>query len=281
MDAEASVRVMTFNVRGATYDDGENAWEKRADLNVLTIRQSEPDVIGFQECQIGNLDVYRSALKEYEFIQGMPYNRPKRLFWHAIFWRKSRLDCLDDGGFYLSETPTFWSKDWGAARIHALGWARFRCQKTQACFLFMNTHLDHISNRARLESGRLVNERVDDLAQGDPIVFGGDFNSPPYFQDSVTETVQRMFLEAGFRDAYLEAGQEADRRVKTVHGFRGGQFVAEDSDRAPRVDWVLVRDGGVRVRVLRCEIIRVSEPPLYPSDHYPVLADVVFEGRSF
>jgi endonuclease/exonuclease/phosphatase family metal-dependent hydrolase len=274
MDAETTMRVMTFNIRGATYDDEENIWEKRADLNVRTILNAQPDVIGFQECQTGNMDVYRTALTDYDFVQGMPYNRPKRLFYHAIFWRKGRLEYVGDGGFYLSQTPTFWSKDWDAARIHALGWARFRCLKTQACFLFMNTHLDHMSHRARLESGRLIVSRLDTLAaDGEPIVFGGDFNSPPYLEGAEAETVHRCFLQAGFRDTYLER-HVADRRVKTVHGFRGGCLVAEDSERAPRVDWILVRDGVRKVRVLGCEIVCDAEPPLYPSDHYPVIADV-------
>ena len=56
-----------------------------------------------------------------------------------------------------------------------------------------------------------------------------------------------------------------------------------------RIDWILFKNkgesfrdatpnvlGGVRARIkliAQAQIIRDAEPPLYPSDHYPVLAD--------
>ena len=49
------VRVMSFNVRGASHrSDGANLWEKRAAMNIETIRRYGPDVIGFQECHNEN-----------------------------------------------------------------------------------------------------------------------------------------------------------------------------------------------------------------------------------
>jgi hypothetical protein len=60
------LRVMTFNIANAleTEDDGENAWPFRAPLNVRTIKRYTPDLIGFQQCDDGNLETYRSALAE-------------------------------------------------------------------------------------------------------------------------------------------------------------------------------------------------------------------------
>ncbi|HET7271569.1 MAG TPA: hypothetical protein VFI90_10850 [Rubrobacter sp.] len=41
-----SVRVMSFNIRGASHmGGGVNVWEKRAAMNVETIRRCEPDLI--------------------------------------------------------------------------------------------------------------------------------------------------------------------------------------------------------------------------------------------
>ena len=49
------LRVMSFNIRGSRFSDGDNIWPNRAPLNVETIRAHAPDLIGFQELDLGNL----------------------------------------------------------------------------------------------------------------------------------------------------------------------------------------------------------------------------------
>ena len=44
-----TLRVMTFNVRYAGANDGEDRWELRRDLLVGAIREKDPDLIGTQE----------------------------------------------------------------------------------------------------------------------------------------------------------------------------------------------------------------------------------------
>src|SRR5262249_29298396 len=68
--AMSALRVMTFNIANGldTEDDGENAWALRAPLNVQTIHHYIPDLIGFQQCDEGNLATYRIALPEYHYL---------------------------------------------------------------------------------------------------------------------------------------------------------------------------------------------------------------------
>src|SRR3546814_14772615 len=47
-DDAAPLKVMSFNVRWPSPDDGANVWAKRRDLFVDTIRKAHPDVIGTQ-----------------------------------------------------------------------------------------------------------------------------------------------------------------------------------------------------------------------------------------
>ena len=69
-----SVRVMSFNVRGAPHwGEGVNVWERRAAMNVETTRRYEPDLIGFQECQDENLEVYEKELPGYTRLTGPVY----------------------------------------------------------------------------------------------------------------------------------------------------------------------------------------------------------------
>ena len=49
---------MTFNIRGALYEDGANHWRHRAALNLRTIQSHAPDLIGLQEAHLENLAYY-------------------------------------------------------------------------------------------------------------------------------------------------------------------------------------------------------------------------------
>ncbi|MBZ0287813.1 MAG: hypothetical protein K8I30_09380 [Anaerolineae bacterium] len=55
----------------------------------------------------------------------------------------------------------------------------------------------------------------------------------------------------------------------TFHGFKGAQFEADYL----RIDWILTL-GALQAR--SCVIARDEQPPLYPSDHYPIVAELAF-----
>ena len=42
-----------------------------------------------------------------------------------------------------------------------------------------------------------------------------------------------------------------------------------------RVDWILTRDGTRHLHTSSSTIVRDAAPPLYPSDHYPVVSELV------
>src|SRR5690242_13742562 len=157
-----TLRVMTFNIANAleTEDDGENAWAFRAPLNVRTIKRYAPDLISFQQCDDGNLETYRSTLTEYHYIAGPAADSTDLYGYNAIAYLPELLELLDSGDFYLSETPEVWSLGWDATYVTALAWARFRHKEDQAEFLHLNTHLEHIGERARVESVRLILRRL-------------------------------------------------------------------------------------------------------------------------
>jgi len=264
------IRIMTFNIRGATYDDGVNAWSNRAALNVRTIQGHNPDVIGFQELETGNLKTYREHLIDYDYVLGLRYNRPGRLFYNAIFWKPARFMLTASGGFYLSSTPGKWSSAWDAARVHTAMWAKLRPMDIQSEFLFLNTHLDHVSHRARVESSKLIIRKISLLRHdSQPVIVVGDFNAPPEGLAETSDTVYHTFMVGGFQDTYRGA-----KPSNTVHGFRGGQFSQDDL----RLDWILTLNGSRAVQTRSCAIVRAAEPPLYPSDHYPVIADLTISS---
>jgi endonuclease/exonuclease/phosphatase family metal-dependent hydrolase len=100
---------------------------------------------------------------------------------------------------------------------------------------------------------------------GTPVLITGDFNCMP---DSAT---YRVFMEAGFLDPYLLNLHHP--RAWTFHDFKGQNFtpVKKQHD---RMDWILGRGWPKTYHFDQCVIVRDAEPPLYPSDHYPVVVDI-------
>ncbi len=227
----STLRVMTFNIANAidTEDDGENAWAFRAPLNVRTIKRYVPDLIGFQQCDKGNLEPYQNMLAEYHYILGPAADNPDLYGYNAIAYLPERLELLDSGGFYLSETPEIWSLGWDATYVTALAWARLRHREDQTEILHLNTHLEHIGERARVESVRLILRRLPELrAETLPVIFTGDFNCNPWapsyrvhVETTFTDACYHLLRAHGFADTFLDAGGEDSAASFTFHGFEG------------------------------------------------------------
>ena len=274
-----SVRVMSFNVRGASHmRDGANVWEKRSAMNVETIKRYVPDLIGFQEFQNENLEVYKKELPGYTRLQGPVYGTGQVEEYAAIFFDPERFEALDSGGFWLSDTPEEYSASWGNEVIRSANWAVLRCRENGVAFLHVNTHLDHVSEPARVEGNRLILRQTEKTrkSRGDlPTIVTGDFNCTPGTRP------YDVFIEDGFVDTYLAAGNQDDEDAYTFHAFKGARFTPSDTDKPTgRIDWILVRDEAGRVKIRSHEILRDGDEAAgtYPSDHYPVLAELDLTG---
>ncbi len=270
--ASETLRVMTFNIRGFYHpDDGANTWERREALNLATIRKYAPDLLGVQEAQTGNLKAYDRLLPQYHWMAWPEYGDRPPHEWPAIYWLPGRLNPIDSGGFWLSETPERLSRSWETDCIRSASWVMFRCVASGATLVHLNTHLDHVSEWAQIEGSRLIRERLRDLqATGAAAILTGDFNTHP------GSAVHQGYLETGYADAFVAAGNDdTPARAYTNHAWEGAHFT-RTNDTPRRIDWILVRNGAASsVSVASSEIVRDAEPPVYPSDHYPLLADVV------
>jgi endonuclease/exonuclease/phosphatase family metal-dependent hydrolase len=270
---EYTIRVMSFNIRGSFRDGGKaNTWGNRADPNVETIERRAPALIGFQELQSGNLETYREKLSQYAYVLGPRYGNRAPHDFNAIFFDPSRLELLDSGGFWLSGTPERYSASWRTRVVRSANWACFRLSETGLSFVHLNTHLDHVSRLARVEGSGLILRKLAELREDEqPVVLTGDFNCRP------GTLVYHNFVEAGFVDTYLAAGNEDGRDANTFHAFKGARYREARPGLGPRrIDWILLRDPRRRVRVGSCLILRdrEEESGVYPSDHYPVLAEL-------
>ena len=285
--------IMSFNVKGAYFDDGENNWEHRWPLTVDVIKNHSPDLIGLQEVQTTNQTTLAAQLNGYEYVLGPDTareNSTRRGYHNAIYWNPQRFERVRDGSFYLSKTPDVYSRDWGGAEVRGVTWVELKDTATGDTFLHLNSHFPHDSEPARLEAAKLICQTLADVGDGKPVLISADFNcracdvadwaAVKQFPEDLQQwiewamppaaAVHQVFTGHGFVDTFLETGHEDASTINTYHHFLGSDF----PPLGYRIDWILLRDGVQGWQTHRCEIITNAAPPLYPSDHYPVLAEV-------
>jgi len=265
------LRGMSFNVRGSFRDVGRRqaCWPSRAAENVAVIDRHAPHLVGLQECQRGNLLTYRERLPRYEEVKGLPYGNAPPHDFNAILFDPARLELLELGGFWLSETPERRSRSWGTRVPRSANWALFGTHG--GLVLHLNTHLDHKSGLARRNGSALIvatlEKLIEDLRPGIPAILTGDFNCRPG-----TPTYE-ILTRAGYADTFLAAGNRDKDGANTFHAFEGNAYRDPHPERGPRrIDWILLSDPSGRLRVVSHDTLRDgADFPPYPSDHHPIL----------
>lgn len=256
------MRVMSFNVRGALHLDGLNAWPLRRHLVENLIRVYRPNIIGFQEVLWPAYRFLTRKLFGYANVSG---NRTGHWLFAArnpVFYSRREFASHGAGAFWLSATPERRSLPSGAQQVRGATWVSLF--EGERRFFLVNTHFDHGGPAARETAAQVILDRLRFLGWPRvPAIVLGDFNA------DADGPVHAAFLAAGFRDTFLDAGHCDENGVFTYHGFQGGLFPGEG-----RIDWILCSGP---LHVARATIVRDAAPPLYPSDHYPVLADLYWQ----
>lgn len=254
------MRVMTYNLRYAS-DTPPNSWPQRLPVAVAMLQAEKPDVIGTQEAQWRQVCDLQAALPRYDWV-GLGRDGGSRGEFMAVFFNRDRLQPLAFDHFWLSDTPeVIASTTWGNSNRRMVTWVLFRDKTTDCRFYFWNTHFDHQIQEAREKSAQLVLDRIGQLKEKLPIVLVGDFNAA---HDS--NPVYSMLVNPnGFTDTWVSAKQHG-KRLGTFHGYNTPQADGK------RIDWILARGA---VKTLQTQIVTFKQNGQYPSDHFPVAADIV------
>lgn len=261
-----ALRVMSFNIRYGTADDGPDAWPQRREFVLDVIREFDPDLLGTQEVLDFQAKYLREQLKDHQFVGvGRDDGKSKGEF-SAILFRKDRFKLLDSGHLWLSETPDKpGSKSWDSSLPRMATWVKLADRRDgERMLYFYNTHFDHRGEKAREESAVLLRTEVETLGADERVILSGDLNATeveePYliFREGLeAETVP---LLDPFRVLHPDPGTDE----ATFHGFKGEK-------RGRRIDFIL---NSPHFTPRKAEIIRANRDGRYPSDHFPVTAVV-------
>ncbi|MCR9198353.1 MAG: endonuclease/exonuclease/phosphatase family protein [Planctomycetaceae bacterium] len=258
------VRVMSFNIRYGTARDGDNIWDNRREFVVDTIRAFGPDLLGTQETLKFQRDYLAAALPDYECLGVGRDDGKDRGEMMAVYFRRDRFEKVDQGHFWLSETPDVaGSRSWDSSLPRMATWLRLKDVRhpNAADIVFINTHFDHRGAVARKNSAALLRQRAAKLSDC-RVIITGDFNaavdSPPY---------RALFADEGKLPSPVMDSRAVLHAASPDDGtFSGFQ---QASTKGARIDWIAVtRDWVVKA----AEIDRTSRKGRTPSDHFPVTA---------
>lgn len=260
--ATVPIRVMTYNIR--FNNPADTAWIDRRGQVASMIRFHQPTVLGTQEGQLHQLMDLEDRLPSYEWI-GVGRKSGGDEF-SAILYRTGRLEILGHDTFWLSPTPEEpGSKGWDAALPRIVTWARFRDRVTGAVFVMFNAHFDHKGKTARTESARLIVERANEIAESLPAVVVGDFNAEP--GNRPIQIMTRTDTALRLQDAMEISEAQHHGPMSTFNDFTPNVLPGR------RIDYVFVSPS---VDVLRHGHLSDRWGASFPSDHLPVMADLVF-----
>lgn len=259
---ELVIRVMSFNIRYGTADDGLNSWPWRRPRVAQKIRSFSPDFLALQEALTFQLDHLAEDLPSYGQIGvGRDDGRTAGEY-AAILYRADRWTVDQSGTFWLSDTPDIpGSRTWGNTLPRICTWARLIDRRSGHAVYFYNTHLDHASDSARHHSARLIMQQLAHRRWPDPVILAGDFNMSEdhpailYLQGR-SDPVPLPLIDS-FRRLHPHATNTA-----TFHAFSA-------KTHGPRIDYIFCDP---TFTILQADILR--DPPGSPpaSDHFPVIA---------
>ncbi len=257
-------KVLTFNIRYGTASDGPNHWTHRKDMVIDLIQRGGYDFVGLQEALRFQIDAIREALPYFQEIGVGREDGKQAGEYSAILYDGHRWKALESGTFWLSDTPTVpGSRSWGNLIPRIVTWGRFSEGQTGRELYVFNTHFDHQSQSSREQSAAMLARRVAERRPAAPVVVTGDFNAaetnPAIRLLKGESSGAPIRLVDTFRQLYPDA-----ENVGTFHGFRGGTS-------GSKIDYVFVEPGA---HVTHAEILHDSRDVRYPSDHYPVMAEI-------
>ncbi len=259
------LRIATYNVHYIILGRDTGAWsvgdwERRKGPMDAAFKTVDADIMAFQEMEsFGRgsrgrvnlaLDWLLDNNPDYAAAAvGAPATFPST---QPILYRADRLDLLDQGWFFFSDTPdVIYSRTFNRSWPAFTSWAQFRDQTTGAVFRIANIHTDFVSRSNRIHSVELVAGRIIPwIDKGETLFVVGDLNA------RLGDQVVTILEETGLDFAPVQGS--------TFH-FNSGINLFGAIDHIATI--------GDAERIGAPVVLRQTFAGEWPTDHYPVIAD--------
>ena len=308
----AQVKVMTLNV--AYYDgiftnnqhlkdlaypgqtkEEDYTFAERADRLRALLKFYTPDVFFLNEFNfawweevITGEDAILKELDHYSYVAcpsvGLTENGEGDNYldvYSMVFFDQNKFTLLDSGNFTILQRKSGW--------YDHCNWAKLQDKATGQVAIYAATHLPTVPDTQWavkcLKATTTVVEELAVIADGLPIVLGGDFNTTE--KSRGYHTYQYMVGAAGYQDSRFAAPNGDNCGTARIWG-------TQLSNNGSRIDYIFVNGAGVQdyrvasgafladdTYVEQVTAAELKSGKYYDiSDHLPVVATVVIDGGS-
>jgi len=253
------INIMSYNIRLNVASDGVNAWPNRKDNVKALVKFYDTDILCVQEALPEQFD---AMLENTDFdVVGAGRDDGKRKGeFSAVYFNKNRFIKKDGGTFWLSLTPDVPSKGWDAQLNRVCSWVKLYDKSNKKEFIVFNTHYDHVGVQARIESAKLIKQKIQEIAPKLPVIFTGDLNVTP--ETEAIATIKSFLTDT--KEVSIEAPYGP---TGTFNGFKW------ESPLKDKIDYIFVNKA---FKVQKFAVLSDSKEKRYYSDHLPVFVKLFF-----
>ncbi|WP_252231958.1 endonuclease/exonuclease/phosphatase family protein [Clostridium sp. ZBS15] len=255
------MKVMTFNLRCDFILDFNNRWAERKNLVFDIVNKYDCDIIGTQEVTEKMFkDIYNN-INTYTIV-GNP--RSKKLF-------SERNDILISKKHKIDNYKTFWLCD----NPEKIGRSRWYSMLPRICTTVIielengkrirvcNSHLDCLLPQARAYELKKIAEFIKKEQEKEelPLIIMGDFNASP------NSKLIKNFINGDIFNKRLVAVQDMNKSLYNKATM--GHF--KNKEKGSHIDYIFVSE---EFEIIDVEIVKYNINDKYPSDHYPLMAEI-------
>lgn len=214
------------------------------------------------------VDYLKSNLKNYEYW-GRGRDAEGGGEASGIFYRKKLWKIIDQGHFWLSETPYEPGSILQNITLpRMVSWIRMIKEREDEDYYYFNTHFAYEEEEIRFQEAQILIEQIKnitktfDLTRLKRFILSGDYNALP-FEKAINLITEKKVT--GLQDTINAITIDPKIDYGTFHAFTG---LANGT----RIDYVFSSED---FELMNYEIIKaVRKDGLFPSDHFPVIAQI-------
>lgn len=285
-------KICNYNIRYYN-GSGKSAidWPNRKPYVFEMIKRHNMDVCGIEEITKYQSPDFISTLTEYEYVgygrdNGKENSAGASGEQTGIIYKKDRYVKLDQGRFFLSNTPYKPSRVSNSDFNRLVAWVKLKDRTTDKEFFFFSTHFNHNYTpekvQVRTEQAEVAIKVVPEIAGEYPYFFAGDFNC------EITEPAYEM-LSTRWSDAFVVMGdaavgayvcnEEQQTKYPTQCAWEGNTYTGlySSDDKSPkRIDLVLFDESRAEITSYFADNDDMGLEK-YPSDHLPVITTMILK----
>lgn len=247
-----NLKIMSFNVRCGVCEDEKdpNHWSKRKILAAKILDTEKPDIISTQETEDYQAeDMAKATGFAYYGIGREEGETGER---NAVLWNPNRFEALKTQTIWLNASFKKFEKGWDAAWVRTLTMIEFQDKNTKKIFWVFDAHLDNEGTIARAQSAKIILDKIRERSPA-PVVLMGDLN------DVVNSESYKILASK------LKPISKYEKDDFTFNGF------GKDMTKGKAIDHFFANFDAAPQNF---KIIQTSFDGLYPSDHFPIVADI-------